>query len=175
MLFRQFARAAVACLILSTSAVAAANESSVEAELNRLSRIVNNNLPSQYRDQLNGSIDRLREAAVAQCGGGQTVPAKPTCEVKKNSVGNFGVYRGDDLMSQYTRYSAIDSANDHKELAAAGICKAGELLGDCYVGKNSVGNFVVIRNGEVGSQYSRYSALDSANDMRELANAGLCR
>jgi hypothetical protein len=101
------------------------------------------------------------------------VPAAPICTIKRDGL-YYLVKRGETPISQYMRSSILLAADDHKQLADAGLCGKDDLKLPCLVTREGF-YFMVVRDGVPASQYLRSSALAAAEDMKAMAEKGLCQ
>lgn len=161
--------------LVSVSPAMAVGETALENELQRLSNIINNNLPERYRDQLNAALDRIYAVSQNQC---TSTPrpslGNPRCEVVKNdSNGYFYVNRDGQAFS--SAFSSVQSAA--KELESyrnMGVCPKESSALDCDVVKNSSnGYYYVSRNGKLFS--SAFSSIQSAvNELNSYRQLDVC-
>lgn len=161
--------------VISVFTTFAHAQSAEERELNRLSNIINNNVPVEYREPLNRGVAQLRDILSARGYGGQYYH-RSVCQLVSGPNG-FWINKGESPISQYVRDSAITAANDHKTLSDAGLCgRKGELADLCSVERGTNGMFFVQRESDKKpvSQYFRDSAITAADDLKALAQAGVC-
>lgn len=144
-------------------------------EIVKMSNIINNSIPAQYRDQLNAALTRVALAANnASCVNVQ--PARPSmlCTVEKDKTFNyFQIVRNGETVSSAT-YNIADEVAEFQKLRDAGLCDNSSVAEECSIEKDKTFNYyTVTRRGESISSAS-YNIIDTAQTRNDLIQKGIC-
>jgi hypothetical protein len=173
MAFRQLFAAAVFALSVLSGVAAQAhhNDSNLQRELDRLSNIIENNIPTQHREILRNSLIRISGAAEesAQCTHEINSNA---CQVRGTETGSFAVYKNGVKIGN--SYGIIThSAAEYATFVNTGVCENASLARRCMIRQGEDRLFTVYRGGDqVSAGYS--SELFTEQQLQVLIEKGLC-
>lgn len=161
--------------LVSVSPALAVGETVLENEIQRLSNIINNNLPERYRDQLNAALDRIYAASQNQCTNGPRPRlGSPRCEVVKNDSNGYYYVNRDGQAFSAAFSSVQGAAQELTSYRNMGVCPKEDTTLDCDVVKNaSNGYFYVSRDGKLFS--AAYSSVQGAvTELNNYRQLGVC-